>query len=55
MPNKTVDNTGETNFRQAGALERLFNRDIGGMPIALIACALSAVIFGGLIAMTAGG
>jgi len=35
--------------------ERLLAADVGGVPLPLIACALLAVAFGCLVAMTAGG
>jgi hypothetical protein len=36
-------------------LAQIMARDVFGMPVAFIACALAAVVFGGLLAMTAGG
>jgi hypothetical protein len=40
---------------ERGVFERLIATDIAGIPLPLIACALLAVAFGSLVAMTAGG
>ena len=54
MPNDTVGVAAEPAGRVANGLERFLVRDVAGMPVALIACALSAIVFGGLVAMSAG-
>jgi hypothetical protein len=38
----------------ATAIERLMFSEIGGMPVAIVACAVAAVLVGGLIAVAAG-
>ena len=35
-------------------LAEIMNREAFGMPVSLIACAVAAVVFGGLLAMTLG-
>ena len=55
MPNETVSVIANPVDGAGSAIERLLMRDIAGMPAAFVACALAAVAFGGLIAMTAGG
>ncbi len=55
MQNEMGAVAAEPAARVATGLERLLVRDIGGVPVVLIACGLLAVVFGGLVAMTAGG
>jgi hypothetical protein len=40
---------------ERGIFERLMATDIAGIPVPFVACALLAVAFGSLLAMTAGG
>lgn len=54
MRNETAGVVAESENRFAKMIERVLMREVAGMPVALIACALSAVVFGGLVAMSAG-
>jgi ribose/xylose/arabinose/galactoside ABC-type transport system permease subunit len=50
-PTATIEQPAQLN---ANTVERLMMRDIAGIPIPLIACALAAVLFGCVLAMSAG-
>lgn len=40
--------------KAAFSVERFLFRDVGGVPVAVLLCGVAAVVFGGLIAVTAG-
>ena len=54
MPKETLELAAAQTHREAGFIERVMLSDIGGIPVALVVCAIAAVVFGGLVAVTAG-
>lgn len=55
MPKETTVAIEEPAQMNINPIERMMMRDIGGIPVPLIACTVLAVVFGAVVAMTAGG
>ena len=54
MQDSTIAVSTEPMNRLAASATRLLAGEVGGVPIAIVACAVAAAILGGLVAVTAG-
>ena len=55
MQNTTIAESSEPMNRLAESATRLLAGEVGGVPVAIIACGVAAAMLGGLVAITAGG